>query len=214
MISSAVTSLLRIFPYLENKNLASELKIDEESIYFISHRKYAEKITNIIKDKLPLINKNAKDIIITDATAGVGGNTLSFGTNFKHVHAIELEETRFNYLRTNTSVYKLDNITFYHDNCLNVIYNILDHDIIFFDPPWGGKTYKESKTLRLTLDEISLEEICNNLFDETKTKNPPKIIVLKLPNNYDIKYFYKVIKSEKIYFFDLKKMYILVVINQ
>jgi hypothetical protein len=49
--------------------------------------------------------------------------------------------------------------------------------------------------------------------DETYMKKVPKLIVLKLPKNYDTLHFYKTVKNKNMYYYDLKKMIILVVIT-
>ena len=46
----------------------------------------------------------------------------------------------------------------------------------------------------------------------TYMKQVPKLIVFKLPKNYDTAYFYKTMKDKKLYYFDLKKMIILVIV--
>src|SRR5580692_7436028 len=58
----------RLFPYINDISLIDKLKIDADSIHYISVREVADKITKIIKTY-----SKDKDAIITDATAGVGG---------------------------------------------------------------------------------------------------------------------------------------------
>lgn len=210
MNSPSFRTKLRIFPYLKNKKLANRLKIDNESLHYISIREHADKITYIIKKHINMMNLNENNITITDATAGVGGNTLSFGINFKKVNAVELDNLRYNYLNNNISVYKLANIdTFNADS--NVILRSLNHDIVFIDPPWGGRGYKDYDKLKLKLGDISIEEVCNILLDDTTIKENPKFIVLKLPVNYDYIYFYNNVSSKNIYFYDMNKMILLII---
>ena len=49
--------------------------------------------------------------------------------------------------------------------------------------------------------------------DKNITNYPPKLIVLKIPKNYNLYYLYNNIKSNKIYLYKLKKMFIVVIIN-
>jgi 16S rRNA G966 N2-methylase RsmD len=59
----------------------------------------------------------------------------------------------------------------------------LNYDLIFLDPPWGGPSYKFKKKLRIEMNNKSLAEISKTL------KENNKIIVWKLPYNYDLSDF-------------------------
>ena len=43
------------------------------------------------------------------------------------------------------------------------MYN-LKQDVVFIDPPWGGKNYKSKKNLDLFLSNINIIKILNNKF--------------------------------------------------
>jgi 16S rRNA G966 N2-methylase RsmD len=210
MDNISLKTILRLFPYISNKKRASCLKIDDDSLHYISLREVANKITIIISHHLKKLGLN-KNIIITDATAGVGGNTISFGMKFDYVNAIEIDEQRYEYLVNNISVYNLTNIITFNSDCLDIITR-LKHDVIFIDPPWGGKDYKQYQKLRISLSNKPIESICNEIIT-TKIHKPPKLIVLKLPTNYDIEYIFKIIKSDTIYLHKLKKMLIIVIVT-
>lgn len=201
----------KLFPNFDNAEV-DKLLIDPDSVNYISIPYQAKQISNIILNKLTELNIDISDITITDATAGTGGNTISFATYFKHVNAIEIDEIRFKYLVNNINVYKLNNITVYNDDCLKILDSIQNHDVIFIDPPWGGKDYKKQNNLKLYISGQPIETVCNNL---CSTQKNLKLIVLKLPKNYDISYFYKNVNSnnKKIYWYNLSKMYILIIVN-
>jgi 16S rRNA G966 N2-methylase RsmD len=182
----------RIFPYIKN---IDKIEIDNESLNYISIKDDATYITFLIKK---YFDENST---IIDAMSGVGGNTISFSKNFKKVYAIELNQKRYDMLCNNINVYELKNVETYNDNCLNKIFNI-NSDIIFFDPPWGGKDYKNHDKLRLTISNVPLEDICIKL----KNKN----IVLKLPKNYDIEFFKNKLNLEKLNIEILNKMLIII----
>lgn len=208
-------SYLRLFPYLKDREKAMNLKIDDKSIYYISIREYATKISNIIKKHLEILEINPKNAIITDATAGVGGDTISFASNFKFVYAIEIDKLRSEYLTNNINIYDLKNVKVINDDCTKILNLIENHDVIFIDPPWepNDESYKKQVNLRLPLSFYeSIEAYCNRLMDSSYMKKVPKIIVLKLPKNYDTLHFYKIVKHKNMYYYDLKKMIILVVI--
>lgn len=208
----SMRTVLRLFPYLQDKTKAQQLKIDEDSIHFISLREHAEQISNMIITHLKKINVDTSNVVVTDATAGVGGNTISFGMKFKHVNAIEIDALRCSYLKNNIDIYNLKNVDIITDDYIKV-YNNYCQNVVFIDPPWGGKDYKSKKNLRLDLSGISIETLCNNLLNSSIMKKLPELIVLKLPNNYDVTHFYKELMCKKIYFYDLKKMFILIVVN-
>lgn len=202
----------KLFPYNGDIDLWDKLEIDDETVSYISLPDDAENITKIIQSHCKNINMETQNLIITDATAGAGGNVLSFSKFFKIVNAIENDTKRYHFLTNNLNVYKIDNINHYCDDCLNLIFNIY-HDIIFFDPPWGGRDYKEKKNLRLKISELSLETICSKLINESKY--PPRLIALKLPKNYDMKYLHdSIINSNiKIILHSLNKMNVLIIYN-
>ena len=72
-----------------------------------------------------------------------------------------------------------------------------NYDIYFFDPPWGGPNYKKNKNLRLKISDCKLSEIPNRIVLSNK------LIVFKLPYNYDFNEFsnfnYKLYKISKYY---------------
>lgn len=184
----------RIFPYIKN---IDKIEIDNESLNYISIKDDATYITFLIKK---YFDENST---IIDAMSGVGGNTISFSKNFKKVYAIELNEKRYNMLCNNINVYELKNVETYNDNCLNKIFSI-NSDIIFFDPPWGGKDYKNHEKLRLTISNVPLEDICVKLIKLKKN------IVLKLPKNYDIEFLKNKLNIEKLNIEKLNKMLIII----
>lgn len=215
-----------IFPYIE-ENKINDLLIDNDSIKYITFASSAQEITNIImnnldfKEEISLIEKmnnldfkeetslikKMNNLVITDMTAGVGGNVLNFSNYFKYVNAIEIELIRYNYLINNIKTYGYNNINCYNNNSIKLLLDEDDirQDIIFFDPPWGGINYKEIDNIRLTFENRTIEEICNLLI-----KNETKMIVIKLPNNYDFNFFIKEIKYPT-YKYIINKMTIMII---
>ena len=100
--------------------------------------------------------------VITDATACVGGNTVSFAKHFKTVQAIELDESRYHQLKHNLDLittayggnYFLGEVRLYHGDCLSLC-SQLKQDVVFVDPPWGGSAYKEQCGTELYLSGMS-----------------------------------------------------------
>ena len=124
-------------------------------------------------------------IVITDATANIGGNTISFYLNgLTSVNAVEMDKLTCEILKHNLSVYQLPTQNVHCCDYLS-IYKQLVQDVVFLDPPWGGPDYKKVTLLDLYLGEnhvVNIIDICAELFEENKVK----MIVLKLPINYNL----------------------------
>lgn len=195
-----------LFPENGDSNLYDKLQIDYESVKYITIPDQANKITKIIDDHCKKLNLNINNLIITDATSGVGGNVISFCKYFRHVNAIEIDHNRYRFLVNNIKEYNYNNINMYCDDCLNLIFNI-DSDIIFIDPPWGGDQYINENNITLKINNINIENICNNLFIQKNIK----MIVLKLPRNYNIDNIYNVITNKKVYIHNVNKILIILI---
>lgn len=163
----------------ETPNL-DKLKITNVGIYSVSKPKMAEWISQKIKENL---DTNSKNLIITDANAGVGGNVINFAKYFKKVNAIENDKIHFDVLKNNINVYNLKNVTAIFGDVINIIPQITQ-DIIFFDPPWGGKNYKKDKNIILKLSNISLKKYISNILPKVK------LIAIKVPYNFDFGEFF------------------------
>ena len=191
---------MKYIDYLINELKLVNFEYDDVGIYSFTKPKDATIITKIINSHIMKIRKKMKKILITDATAGIGGNTISFASRCLRVNSIEIDPKRYDYLKHNCL--NFNNIIFYNNNFLNVVKQLYQ-DVIFIDPPWGGKNYKKIKTIKISIDENSLDTICNKLFDCTK------LIVLKLPINFDIKSLCNIKGS--IYKYNLINMIIIVI---
>ena len=198
----------KLFPVYDNKEILNKLKIDYDSVSYISSPIYAEKITKII-----INHCKTNKLIISDCTAGCGGDSISFLNKFKKVYSFEKNLIRYYYLLNNIKQYKLTQKShIYCSNFMKILKNIEDHDVIYIDPPWGGKDYYKIKQLRINMSNIPLESYILDFVKDKNTKKVPKIIILKLPCNYDLKYFYDNLKKiGKIYMYDLNKMLIIVI---
>lgn len=195
------------FPYNKYINF-TKLYIDNISKYSITLPKKANSITKIILSNCIYINLdyNCKNIIITDATAGVGGNVLSFCKYNMIVNAVEIDKTRYKYLNYNINNYNYC-VNTYNNNYIE-IYDKLIQDIIFIDPPWGGMQYKQLNNIRLSFCDSDIEDFCNNILK----KNITKMIVLKLPYNYDLNYIKLKIKF-RFKIVNLKNIILLLIFN-
>ncbi len=204
-----------LFPYLKDNNKIQQLMIDRDAMHYITVRRYATQILQLILKHTYTTKKNIKDIIITDATACVGGDTLTMAKVCKSVNAIEISKLRCEYLQKNVNIYDLKNITIYNDDCDNIIHALPNHDIIYIDPPWepSGISYKTHDKLTLPFCGVTLENYCNKLFDSSYMLQIPSMVVLKLPKNYDMEHFYNNIINVNTYCYNLDKMIIIILIN-
>ena len=181
----------------------SRLMTTEEGSYSITRRRDAERILFIFKN----LFRGMDTMTITDATACIGGDTLNFALHFGHVHSIEMNSENFRALTNNVGVYGLNNVTLYHADSVNT-FN-WNTNILYVDPPWGGKDYKKHKNLDLYLSnkrlDCWLEEILSR-------KNRPQFIILKLPANYNFKRFNFLINVDTIRPYQIRS-YVLVIIT-
>ena len=187
----------KVFP----KTDYSKIQYDCEGLYSITNPIEAQKISNLIKSKL----HNNDSLNIFDGTGGLGGNTINFAINFKSVTTCELNIKRYNMLVNNIDQYDLKNVIKLNTNSIDYLYNNYNNfDVFFFDPPWGGPTYKKYKNLSLKMNNKSLLEIAQYL----KDKIINKLLIYKLPYNYNFNEFnqfnYKLYKINKYYIMIIK----------
>mmetsp|Transcript_18115 Transcript_18115/g.39353 ORF Transcript_18115/g.39353 Transcript_18115/m.39353 type:complete len:248 (+) Transcript_18115:823-1566(+) len=204
--------------------------MDEVATFSVTDMRTAERMTEELLN-LEGITEMSK---ITDCTACVGGNTLSFARAFRHVNAVELDPMRCAMLRNNLSIcirhahvqicdgcgnmtvtckcdqetatYRssvssseyansekqdeegeqdvqlrpiIGTVSIFEGDCLKVCAS-LQQDILFVDPPWGGKRYSSRETIELFLSSRSLDEVCGEL------SKFAKYLALKVPHNADL----------------------------
>jgi len=148
-------------------------------------------ILSIVDPKTLKSNKLSK-LSITDATACIGGNTISFGKYFSNVISIELEEYNFKILEHNINVSKKlkdlykpplnGAIKIYNSGYEEILPGVAKKDVIFFDPPWTkeGEPYdKDNPAIPLLGDKTIfkvIDEVCE-LY---------KYVFVKLPINLKV----------------------------
>lgn len=166
--------------------------IDDDSLCLISGKEDAHTTSQLIVSRVGFRAN------ILDLTAGVGGNVISFGHMFKKVTALEINKKRAELCVKNCSSYKLKNVSVINGDAIDYIltHNIRE-DVVFFDPPWGGKGYGRKNNLRLFMGDMTVEDLCLILCK----KNRNILIVVKLPLNYDWQYFHETLSGT----FDINK---------
>lgn len=157
-----------------------QLKITNVSLYSMTPWKEAQMISRYILQHYQ--KKGQKHIVVTDACANVGGNTINFYLEgFQAVNAVEIDPLTCNLLKRNLMAYDLPSDHVYCDDYLNV-YRQLKQDVVFLDPPWGGTSYRKHKNLDLFIGSKNIIDICRDLLTEKKVS----LIVLKVPINYNL----------------------------
>lgn len=184
--------LNKLFPSTEY----DKIKYDKEGLYSITNYTEADMISKLIKN-LFIENDN---LSILDGTGGIGGNTISFSKFFKSVLSIEINPERYEMLRNNIELFNLQNVKLLNSNSIDYLFNNYEkYNIYFFDPPWGGLDYKKNMNLKLQMNNLSL----NLIVDKLKELTEDKILLYKLPFNYDFTEFnghnYKLYKINKYY---------------
>jgi 16S rRNA G966 N2-methylase RsmD len=205
-------NMKKLFPEPPNKQY--DFLVDKDSLSYITTPSNADIITRlIIRESSMCIFKKLHEITIFDATACIGGDTISFCKKFNNVISTEIDADRFLKLSHNISQYNFKNVSLYNDNYTNILDKYDNIDIIYFDPPWGGKDYKLQSSVKLYINNDSLSDITNHI---GTNKQNIRMIVFKLPKNFDLKNFYQNF-NQKIFdasIAQLAKMQILFVIRK
>lgn len=201
----------KLFPLPPNKNY-DNLMIDDDAVTYITTPSNSELITAIIDSHIPEYIFRS-DISLLDGTACVGGDSIAFGKIFGTVISVEIDQSRYEMLTNNLFEYELFNVVPINMDCLEIYQKLNFIDIMYFDPPWGGKKYRHQNNLRLTIGDIYVDELVDNIFTPNKIRSDVKMVVLKLPKNYDLLYLYNKIKHHKldIFMYELNKMIIIVI---
>ena len=118
-----------------------------------------------------------RNSIITDATGGIGGNSLIFCRSFGFVNVVEINKYNTELIKRNLKDFK--NKTIINGNYI-LHFTTLKQDIVFLDPPWGIN-YKQYTEIDLYLNEISIGKIISLLYDKCD------MVVLKAPKNFIVR---------------------------
>ena len=165
----------KLFPKDKNINF-KKLKVSNIGKYSVSDPESAQYVSNIIKSYF----KDTKKLVITDATANMGGNTINFAKNFSKVNSVEIIPLHCKFLENNIKQYNLSkNVNIKCNDYFDVMLE-LKQDVIFIDPPWGGTDYKRVPYLDLSLNNVDIGDIINKL------KKNAKLIIIKVPKNFNL----------------------------
>jgi hypothetical protein len=157
-----------------------DIWLDEVSVYSISKPQCAKEASHFIRSK---VSPHVVDII--DCCACVGGDTMYFARAFKHVHAVELDPLRFQFLQHNINVNNFTNVTVHNESCVGFQEKFSDRNsrVVYFDPPWGGPGYENQNKIDLWIGRSKLVDVC------LQWKNHADWVVLKVPFNFNHEQF-------------------------
>lgn len=187
--------VLEYFPAREGVDM-SKLMIHCVAKYSISKPTDAAGILAVMKEFLDLTFRCAsqehRPINIMDATACVGGDTISFAEYFPKVIAVEKDEKTFRMLENNLDVYRLkDRVLPIHADFVELLRgnNIpASVDAVYIDPPWnppGQPWHSKLKNLMLSLSNVPIHTVVHDIIKKTHIRT----VVLKVPFNFDFRAF-------------------------
>lgn len=227
--NSNLSRIKRIFPHLNNNSFYKKILIDDDSFNYITLREVSNEMSKIISIHLINLFMNPLKIKLIDYTAGVGGNVISFSQYFQEIYAIEISPLRASYLINNLKLYEINNVKVINDCSINyndkqVIY--YSPNVFFIDPPWGDDWKKDSTNHRIFISNYTLETFIKKIYEKIELMYDKylqfnnynnRLIVLKLPKNYDIEHLYNQTKyfindnyKVDIYLYVLNKMLLVV----
>jgi 16S rRNA G966 N2-methylase RsmD len=161
------------FPQDHDINFKS-LQISNIGIYSIAKPDISRHICKLI-----LKTTKSSNITITDALSNVGGMTIMFAKYFSKVNACEIVPMHCSILKNNLKVFKLsDKVNVICNDYMDIMFD-LEQDVIFFDPPWGGRNYKHSNDMDLGINNVNIICIINRLLSHAT------YIVMRVPFNYN-----------------------------
>jgi predicted RNA methylase len=138
--------------------LQSNMLLDVQAAYSLTEQRMAEEVCELIAR-----HTGGAVRVVTDATAGAGGNTISFARHFSHVYAFEIDATRAKYLSHNVAcTCEPDRVTVLHGD-YTLAHGCVRQDLVFLDPPWGGEGYRRHDSLQLSLSGTDLAAVCRPL---------------------------------------------------
>jgi predicted RNA methylase len=180
--------------YVPDK-LLHRIQVDDVALYSITEGSQAKIITEEILLELKRVEEELGEgavvhRTITDATACVGGNTISFAGEFENVNAVEIDVSRGKMLDANMRLLGLsDKVSVYAGHDYRNIMMELDQEAIFIDPPWGGVGYRDISCLDMFLGETDVVYIIRDLI----LKRRASVIAMKVPVNYNMRRLFAVL---------------------
>lgn len=195
---SSYNEWLKYFPFHPQVDY-SKLRITKIGRYSITKPEHAEQISGHLIHVCQMIGLGpVSNLTIVDATAGIGGNTLSFLRYFKKVIAVEIQKEHFDILESNLRCYQFTEQQSHLLKLFNSDYTLIHRnvpsDIVFLDLPWNNDEiwYSKKRDLMLYLSGVPLFILVSNVFRFATAK----LVALKVPYNFDFSGFIRRISTD------------------
>jgi len=179
-------------PYRQNIKYGSEDELSFVTPY--SQAKWLNRLINFIF-MWKIDSYSGYDII--ECCGGIGGNTINFMLcgNVNKVITFENDKSRFQNLVENLKLYKPKGWSEYKVKLINrdFITNykkeiVNENSVVFLDPPWGGKDYKDIKEITMKDANNKTWTLPDIVKDVLATKNVA-MLCIKIPKVYDVSKF-------------------------
>jgi 16S rRNA G966 N2-methylase RsmD len=215
--SAHAVEMTKYFPTVPGVNLGN-LKIHEVGKYSVTRPRDADDVLQTLlkfidMSSCPAPKERKHTLSIIDATACVGGDTISFASAFQKVISVEKDPNTFELLKNNIGVYKL-----LHDKVLPInadFVELLKHealpfpvDIIYMDPPWnpeGQPWHSGLKKLMLKLSDMPVYDVVRLAMRNT----PARTVAVKVPQNFDFRTFVKKLSDVLLMVHSVSSFYII-----
>ena len=165
---------------IDNLNL-KDFKLNEEGSFSISRPYESSQIIYLIENFIEYYEKESANLlskVLTDATACMGGDLIRFSKYFKMINGIEILQENFDLLVQNCKQFNCQNVNLFCQNYLDV-YETLKQDIIYFDVPWEGPSYKKKESVVLKLNDVEIWKLVQTI----KEKKLACYVFIKAPSN-------------------------------
>eukprot|EP00467_Chlorarachnion_reptans_P000542 CAMPEP_0114533386 /NCGR_PEP_ID=MMETSP0109-20121206/27218_1 /TAXON_ID=29199 /ORGANISM="Chlorarachnion reptans, Strain CCCM449" /LENGTH=1030 /DNA_ID=CAMNT_0001716607 /DNA_START=32 /DNA_END=3125 /DNA_ORIENTATION=+ len=125
-----------------------------------------------------------------------GADTFEFAKAFERVNSVEMDAKRYANLMHNLR--EVFGAPMEKVDVRNGDYTKLRHefkqDALYLDPPWGGEDYRDFGKMTLALSGIEMRDLCVEMLQTDPAGEKPtgpclRLIILKVPNNYDVDKF-------------------------
>ena len=167
------------------------LQITRVGRYSITRPEHAATVSEAIKTFTALVSHRIEGLSIVDATACVGGNTLSFLEHFQQVTAIEQSSVHFYILRQNLGAYGFEDgcgrLRLVNADFTQVLFTLCS-DVVFLDPPWNNSGplpeiwHDRKRDLMLYLSDIPIYSIISEILQTGRAR----VVALKAPSNVNL----------------------------
>lgn len=169
------------FPNKNNAN-KTKLTVSNRGKHTFTFKEDSKKDLDFILSMFP---STKKDIVITDGTGNMGGNTIQFALSDRvsKVLSVEIDEEHFQHLKNNISVYGLESKVELVKGDYCKLARTIKQDVVFLDPP---KEHSKHKKNRMAMAMLGKECSVSDVIKELVEKKVASFIVVKVNSSFPI----------------------------